>query len=377
MTQKILFITGDDYAILTHRLPLVKMLQNKGFKIYVMANPTGAGAKLQAEGIEYIPIKMKRGGLNPLRDLWVICQYFWVMLTLRPQLVHAVAIKPCLYGAIAARLAHIPILGAMGGLGFTFMSNTFKARIIRPVVRIIFAIFYNHQRAKILVQNMDDYREFIHNIGLPPTQMELLPGAGVNIDRFDRPHNPPPDSPIRVVMMARLLADKGIWDVVEAMKLLDNKRIEIHIYGTIDPQNPTSLNNQELAQLKKNSAVQFMGHGDPLNAYQGAHIALLPSYREGMPMALMEAAAMGIALISNDVPGCRDICRDGINGILVEKQQPAQLARAIEKLANDKDLRTQYGNNGYEMTRTIFAHHIINQQTLAIYNTLWGQGHAK
>ncbi len=373
---KILFITTEDFALISHRMPLAKKLIESGHKVYLGANPSPEPRLseiteiLAKNSITFTPIKFSRGGTNPIHDMQTIRQIIKVIRQIKPDLIHAVAIKPCLYGGIAASITGVPILGAMGGMGFTFMAQSLKAHFLRLAIRRIFHKIYNHKNRKILVQNSDDYQEFVANIGLTREQVAILPGAGVDLSRFHWRESEPSCPPIRVVMMARLLKDKGVLDIIEAAKFLPKDKYQIKIYGTIDKQNPSSLSEEDVLAIKNQGFVQLMGHEKPEIAYQDAHIAILPSYREGMPMALMEAAAMGIPLIANDVAGCRDICRDGINGILVAKHDIQALANAIITLGNNQELRREFGLAGRKLCQEIFSDQIINQGTISLYQQL-------
>ena len=215
------------------------------------------------------------------------------------------------------------------------------------------------------MQNQDDKQQLSTLIN--PKKIFLIPGAGVNPDLFS-PSEEPVTSTIKVTLVARMLWTKGVGELVAAAHLLRSYNIQIQLIGDPDDQNPASIPIQTLKQWNEEGIVTWQGYqSNIVKIYQESHIAILPSYREGLPKSLLEAAACGRPIITCDVPGCREIVKDGYNGILIPTKDSVALAKAIQTLANDKALRLTMGANGRKRIETEFSEQIINTQVLSLY----------
>jgi glycosyltransferase involved in cell wall biosynthesis len=302
--------------------------------------------------------------LHDLRMLWRLLRLY---RRERPDIVHHVAMKPVLYGSFAARLACTPhVVNAFAGMGWLFTSGAGLAQWLKPAVRL--ALRLAVRAGIILVQNPDDAR-LVSRLGVPESRIRRIAGSGVDLERF-RP-TPEPDSPPIVLFAARLLWDKGAGEFVAAACLLRERgaRARFLLAGEPDPLNPASIPEKQVTAWVEEGAVERLGWVADMPALLSAcHVVCLPSYREGLPKSLIEAAAAGRPIVTTDVPGCRDVVRDGDNGLLVPPNDAPALARAIDRLICDGDLRRRMGARGRVRAEREFGLDRIIQQTLSLYD---------
>ncbi|MBT4879885.1 MAG: glycosyltransferase family 4 protein [Alphaproteobacteria bacterium] len=366
---KLLYLIAEDRAVLSHRLNLARTARDQGYDVHIATRTTGVEGALQDEGFTVHPLRHFRRGKsgNPLRDLRAILELRTLYKRIKPNIVHQVAMKPVLYGTIAARLAGVPhVINALGGMGYLFISPTLKAKLMRVVVKAGFKALLSHKSVRLILQNPDDQRTLKSVV--KPEKVTLIKGAGVDTNLFTP--KPEPKGPTTVVLVARLLWDKGIGELVEAARILKAKHVPIRILivGDPDPENPASIPVTTVRAWEKAGLVEWLGlRHDIAKIYQESHIAVLPSYREGLPKSLLEAAACGKSLIATDVPGCREVVQDGKNGILVPAKESKGLAAAIKKLSESKSLREKYGKASRLRAENEFDADLINSETLALY----------
>ncbi len=369
MKQKLLFVINDVSTFLSHRLSLAKSAQEIGYEIHVAAPKTDA--RLSEHGFIYHPIKLDRKGLNPVHEARTICDLFRLYRSTKPNIVHHVTIKPILYGGIAARLARVPaVVNAVTGLGYLFISQTKLTKILRFFSKIGFYLSFHHPNMRVIFQNRDDQEKFINDKLLSDNMATLIQGSGVSMKNFKPLAEPSGD--IVVLLAARLLWDKGVSEFVEAARLLRNyKNLRFALAGDVDEGNPASIPREQLDIWVRQQVVEWWGWQKSIqNAFKKSHIVCLPSYREGTPRVLIEAAASARPVVATDVPGCRDIVIQGENGLLVPAKDPQALATAIEKLATDDLLRRRMGKRGRQIVEAGFTSYLVNKKTLAIYKTL-------
>ncbi len=369
--RKILYLVSEDWYFCSHRLPIARAARDAGAEVVVATRVRGHASPIEAEGFRLIPLELSRSGRNPMRDLATLTALIGMYRRERPDIVHHMALKPALYGSIAAWATGVPaMVNAFAGMGFVFISNSAFARLLRPVICRLFLFLLNRKYSQVIVQNPDDRALFEDRIGVDPRRIAVIRGSGVDIAEF-HPAEPPAGTPV-AVCVSRLLWDKGIGELVEAARLLRNRRVDIRIrlVGPVD-DNPASIAQAQLDDWRAEGIVELAGaSGDIAGEYSRAHIAVLPSYREGLPKSLLEAAACGLPLVATDVPGCREICRDDETGLLVPAKDAAALADALARLAGDADLRARYGAAARLAAVDEFAEAIVVTQTMALYETL-------
>ena len=363
----ILYLVTEDWYFWSHRLPVARAARDAGAKVVVAARINDHKDRIEAEGFQAIDVPFDRSGLNPVRDVKTLAHLVRTYRKIRPDLVHHVAVKPVLYGSIAARLSGVPaVVNAMAGLGFLFISKGRKARMVRVVFQQLIAALGNRANTRLIVQNGDDWKVF-EQTGIRPDNIVLIRGSGVDTQTFQAA--PEPAGPPVAVCVARMLKDKGIHELVEAARLLKERQvpITIRLVGGTDA-NPTSIPIEHLNAWAADGTIEYAGHSDDIaGEYSRAHIAVLASYREGLPKSLLEAAACGRPMVATDVPGCREICVDGESGLLVPAQDAAALADALETLARSEELRQTYGAAARHLVERSFSLDIVCTRTLDLY----------
>jgi len=368
--RKIVFLVTEDWYFLSHRLCLARACRQRGWDVVIATQVTQGRAAIEAEGLRIAPITISRSGRNPFRELGTLRRIIAVYRRERPDLVHHVAAKPVIYGSIAARLAGRPaVINALAGMGYVFTSRNLSARLLRRPVLALLRACLKGPRSWLILQNRDDARMFVDRGLIAPGRLALIRGSGVDPEKF-RPA-PEPAGKIVVALVGRMLNDKGIREAVEAARLLKGRGLDLvlQLVGDPDPGNPTSIAPATLRQWHDEGVVEWLGHRtDIAGIWAGAHIALLPSYREGLPKALIEAAACGRPMIATDVPGCREIVRRDETGLLVPARDPEALARAIETLAAAPDLRRRMGAAARADVERLYTEARIVGETLALYD---------
>ncbi len=290
-----------------------------------------------------------------------------------PDLVHHVALQPTIVGSIAATGLSCVRLNALAGLGFVFTSATLKARFARPVFRALLRYALRDTHASVLVQNPDD-RAAVKTLGVADNRIFTIPGSGVETDRLTPLPDPP--EPITIAFVGRLLDDKGVRTLVTAHEILARRgqSVRLLIAGDTDPANPVSIPDEEIDEWSRRPGIEVLGHvADITEVWKSAHIAVLASRREGLPKSLLEAAACARPIVATDVPGCREIARQGINALLVPPDDAQALADAIARLANDKDLRRKFGEAGRRLVESEYSAERIGTDIVALYDRLLGE----
>lgn len=374
---KLLYLVTEDWYFVSHRLALAKAAEAEGYEVSVVTRVDKHGDEIRDAGLNLIPISIHRSGLNPIGETRFLAQLIAIYRKVRPDIVHHVAMKPVLYGSLAARVTNVKcVVNAIMGLGFVFSSESPKARVLRPLVRRALASALGHANSRVIVQNEDDRRLLISGRLAPPNQIALIRGSGVDLEAY--PLQPLPAGRPKVVLPARMLKDKGVLEFVEAARLLkrDGVDAEFVLAGAPDPLNPSSISDADIEGWVREGLVTYLGWRDDMAAVlASATIVCLPSYREGLPKALLEAAAIGRPIVTTNVPGCREVVRDGINGWLVPSRDAPALASALDEAIANPQLCATFGARNRELAEKQFAAEIIISQTLAIYSELFTATH--
>jgi glycosyltransferase involved in cell wall biosynthesis len=308
--------------------------------------------------------------MNPFRLLATILQTRRLYRTLRPNLVHHVALVPMIIGSIAALGLPLVRVNALTGLGYVFTSNTPKARIVRSIANPVLGWLLKRPATAVLVQNPDD-RSVALQLGVPAGRIALVPGSGIDTDVLTP--LPEPDGPFTAGFVGRLLDDKGVRTLVRAHEILTERgtNLRMLLAGSPDPSNPASIPESVLARWREQPNLELLGHVDDIRAiWKRAHVAVLPSRREGLPKSLLEAAACGRPIVATDVPGCREVARQGVNALLVPPDDAEALANAIEKLWKDRGLRLRFGRASRDLAVNEFSSARIGHETVALYARL-------
>ncbi len=371
---KILYLVTEDWYFCSHRLPQARAAKAAGAEVVVATRVDEDAARIEAEGFRLVPLDWRRGDTNPLRELGSVAAVIRLYRRERPDLVHHVAIKPTLYGGLAAAVAGTPVVvHALTGLGYFFIGGGWKARIIGPMVRGLLGWLLNRPNAHVIVQNPDDLALLRRRRLIRHPRVTLIPGSGVDVEQL----RPVPESdgiPV-AALVGRMLEDKGVSELVGAAQLLRDRGValKVRLVGPPDPHNPASIPDATLRAWQEAGVVEWVGFERDIAAvWRDAHIAVLPSYHEGLPKALLEAAACGRPLVASDVPGCREVVRDGVTGLLVPARSVVPLADALERLARDPALRRRLGANARRLVEAEFAEPVVVRETLRLYRHLLG-----
>lgn len=371
--RRLLFVVNNPAFFMSHRVPVALAAQHAGYDVHVATMDGPAVADIQALGMTHHVIPMTRSGKHPLQEMGTLLALLRLFRRLRPQVVHLVTIKPVLYGGIAARLARVPgMVAAISGLGFVFLSNSLKMRLVRAVVARLYRLALGHRNSRVIFQNGAD-RDLLKSLGaVRDEQVVLIRGAGVDLD-VCRALPEPPAPPVVVTMVARLLRDKGVQEFVQAARLLRERGVPVtmRLVGGVDAGNPASATPAEVEAWQREGCVEALGErADVPQLYAASHIAVLPSYREGLPKSLIEAAACGRAVVTTDVPGCRDAIDPGKTGLLVPVRDPQALADAIARLAGDATQRQAMGAAGRALAEREFNIERVARIHVDLYDTL-------
>ncbi|MBL8510757.1 MAG: glycosyltransferase family 4 protein [Betaproteobacteria bacterium] len=370
--MKILLFANTDWYLFNFRLPLAKALRERGHEVILLSPPGDYATRLEQAGFRWLAFPFSRQGVNPWGELVTLTRLIRLYRREKIDIAHHFTIKCVLYGAIAARLSGVKLtISAVTGLGHVFTTPSARNRLLRPLVSLLYR--FALVRSQVIFQNRDDHDAFIR-LGLTRADnSHLISSSGVNIHDFSpatpKPHSPP----FRVLMVARLLKEKGVREYVEAAALVRRARPDVAclLAGSPDPGNPSSIEPSQIAQWDPDGHVTLLGHVDNIREWlPTCHLAVLPSYREGTPRSLVEAAACGLPLVATDVPGCREIVRHGDNGLLVPAYDAASLAAAILQLLADPDLCTRMGQRSRTIAVNAFSEARIIAETLKIYGHL-------
>ena len=369
--MKLVLFANTDWYLYNFRRSLALGARTAGHEVLLVSPPGPFGQKLADLGLRWIPAPMERRSLNPLREAALLFWLWRLMRVEKVDIIHGFTIKCAVYGGLAGRLIGASRVNAVAGMGYVFISNSLKARFLRPIVRSLLRIALGGRRARLVLQNGDDVAFFEKYRLATPDNIRLIPGSGADCERFTpcidahKKHGP-----LSVVLAARMLWDKGVAEFVEAARLLKNQNRDIKfiLAGDPDPGNPAAIPEKCLWEWTSEGLVEWLGHVDDMpNLLANAGIVVLPSYREGLPKSLIEAAACGRPLITTDVPGCRSVVTDGIDGLLIPVRDAKALANAIVRLYEDPALSRRLGDAARKKALAEYDERIIVARTLRVY----------
>jgi glycosyltransferase involved in cell wall biosynthesis len=369
---RILFLITEDWYFWSHRLDLARAVRDAGMEVLVATRVGDYGKRIEDEGFRLIPIRMSRGSWNPLREAATVLDVTRLYRRERPDLVHHVAMKPMLYGSIAARLAGVPaVVNAFAGLGYAFIAEHQSARLLRGLIGWALRWALALPRSRVIVQNDTDREQLVQAGIVHPSQVVVIRGAGVDTTTFS-PTPEPAGTPV-IMLASRMLWDKGVGEFVEAIRLLKARGLDFKgvLVGMLDEDNPACIPHERLRSWQADGVIEWRGHKDDMpRVLASAHIVVLPSYREGFPKVLLEAAACARPIVATDVPGCREIVQHGVNGLLVPPRDAKALAEAIATLVQDRAMRLRMGTCGREIVKREFSAEQVARETLEVYREL-------
>lgn len=369
---RLLFLVNNPAFFLSHRLPVALAAKKAGYEVHVATMDGPSVPVIREHGFIHHAVPMSRSGRNPLEELRSLTAFWRLFRRLKPDLVHAVTIKPVLYGGIAARLAGVPAyVAAVSGLGFIFMRQKGGFDPLRLAASVLYRFALSHRNSRVIFQNPSDRAELRRIGAVQAGQAVMVRGSGVDLSVYAAV--PEPQGAPVAVMVSRLLTDKGVREFVEAARMTAGHVSGLRwvLVGAPDLGNPASISDEEFRQWQEENVVICMGERtDIAELYQNAHIAVLPSYREGLPRSLVEAAACGRAVVTTDVPGCRDVIEPGVTGLLVPARDASALAVTVLELAGDAPRRQAMGAAGRRLAEQEFGIDQVVDAHLAVYKQL-------
>ncbi|OJX12141.1 MAG: hypothetical protein BGO77_08275 [Caedibacter sp. 37-49] len=373
-SKRLLYFISEDWYFCTHRLALAKAAISEGYEVFLVTCISHHKEQIEASGIKVIPLHyFNRSGRNLKNEILSLKELFSIYNNVKPDLVHHVAIKPVLYGSLVAWLNKTPhVINAFGGLGHLFTHNSLKIRLLRSFIQTILKFFLNRENSRLILQNLDDAKVLLDHKIIKKSYLKIIKGVGVNPDIFSYQEEPKiikEKGPI-ISLVSRMLKDKGVLELIEAAKILKARALkaQIHFWGDIDPSNPSSITKQELNNWQQEGLITWHGATQETSSvYQKSNLIVLPSYREGLPKTLLEAASCGRAIVTTNVPGCREVVQHGQNGLLVPAKNALALAEAIEYLIKNSTLRKKMGKQGRELIEHNFTEEKLIRQTLQLY----------
>ena len=371
--KKLLFLISEDWHFWSHRRSIAIAAREEAYQVTLITRVNEKEDEINGLGIKLIPTRMKRSSLNPFFELGTIIELIGIYRREKPDIVHHVAIKPIVYGTLAAKLTGVPhIVNALGGMGHIFSSPEGKMRIMRGIVSVFYRFAFSGKSNRLILQNPDDKKIVLENKLTSPSKITIIRGSGADLTYFKYLPEPPGD-PV-ILYAGRLLWSKGIGDLYQASEILSKKNIKFKsvLVGKPDPENPETISESQIEEWCNSDYFEWWGHHEDMPSVLGqSSIVVLPAiFREGLPKILIEAAAVGRPLIATDMPGCREIVKHGWNGLLIPSQDPDALANAIMDLLSDHSLRQQMGKNSRELAENEFSEDMVIDQTLALYKEL-------
>jgi glycosyltransferase involved in cell wall biosynthesis len=367
--MKIILFANTDWYLYNFRLPLAQSLREQGHELLLLSPAGKYASKIQAFGFHWQEFKISRSGINPISEIIAIFRLARLYRQEKPELVHHFTSKCVLYGSLAARLAGVKrAINSVTGMGYVFTRKNFFTLVLKPLVILLYKIALVNSR--VIFQNQRDLDYFIDHRMVDADMCKLIPGSGVDLTKF-KPTLKPDGDPL-IVLPARMLWDKGIREFVDAAEMIKRRGIKARfaLVGAPDEGNPASIPESQLESWAKSGLVEYWGWVDDMaSVYHQTSVVCLPSsYGEGLAKSLIEAAACGLPLVASDIPGCREVVRDGVNGFLVPPKQVVPLAKALENIISNKDLREKMGLESRKIAGSEFSVDKINLATIFEYN---------
>jgi glycosyltransferase involved in cell wall biosynthesis len=371
---RLLMVLNDAPFFLTHRLPIARAARALGVEVHVaVRHDDEAVPVIRAEGFHHHDIPLARGSRRLAGEVALIAALWRLMRTIRPDIVHAVTMKPVVYGGLVARLLGMPaVVHAVTGLGYLFLIEGLGARLQRALVMALYRFALGHRNCRAIFQNADDLALFRDAGLVDPARVIVIKGCGVDTERLV-PLPEPPGPPV-VLFPARILGDKGANEFVAAARAIKRDRPDVRfvMVGRTDPDNPTDIGEPRIREWEREGIVEWHGFSRDMTAtFASCHLVCMPSYREGLPRVLIEAAACGRAIVTADVPGCREVVREGENGLLVPARDGAATAAAVRRLIDDGDLRRAMAARGRARAEAEFSERDFIARSLAAYRAVW------
>jgi glycosyltransferase involved in cell wall biosynthesis len=380
--MKFVFYANTDWYLYNFRLSTALQLKEEGHEVVMLSPPGEFGDRFAGHGMRWVRLSMDRASLNPVREAGVLRDLTRVLREERPDLLHNFTVKCAIYGAIAARAAGVPaVVNAVAGMGYVFASDRMLARTLRPMVKLLMRGTLGGKQSRLILQNPDDADAFVRARLVPEHHIRVIRSSGVNLERFLPVVPVAEPRPLRVLLAARLLWEKGIGEYIEAARMLraQGRNIDFVIAGSPDPGNPRSVSREQVESWVAEGLVDWRGHVEDMPVLmRSMDVIALPSYyREGVPKSLIEAAACGLAVITTNLPGCREVVSEhGVDGLHVEPRCARSLAECIAQLDDDRPLVRRLGDSARRKAMEHFDEQMVIRRTIEVYDELLPPRHA-
>lgn len=367
MKKRLVFIVNVDWFFISHRLPLALYALEEGWEVFLFTKNSGRKEELENYGIHFYDVPFSRASINPIRELKCVKILTKLLKQIKPNVIHNVTWKGCLWGGMAAKIVgNKHVVNALSGLGSAFINNGFSSKMMNYFAKFIFKNDYS----AFIFQNPDDIKWFKTLGYANNNRIFLIKGSGIDLQKFLF-KEPTTKEKLKILFPARIIKDKGLHEVIDAVKLLQPKykeKIELILAGSCGDANKTSLSEDELKSMLIDGYISWIGHQKNMYPiYVDSDIVVLPSYREGLPKSLIEACAVGRPIITTNVPGCRSCVDDGVNGYLVPKKSVKELADAIAKLVDSYEDRLNFGIASRKKAESEFSIDNVIEKTFNIY----------
>ena len=370
---KLLYVVNIPRFFVSHRLPLALAARDAGFDVQVAASDSDpeSGDRIVAAGLPFHRLPLSQHGLNPLRELRAIFALRQLYSRLEPDLLHHVSVKPVIYGGIAAKLSRRrSVVQAMSGLGYLHVSEEWRAKLLERCSRPAFRLALAGAGTRMIFQNPDDRLIFVDRGLITEKKAVVIRGSGVDENKFEPRPEEMTDLPV-VLFAGRLLWHKGIGEFADLARRLKG-RARFQVVGYEEPTNPSNVPAAQLQSWHDAGIIEWRGQrNDMAQVFAESNIVCLPStYGEGVPKVLIEAAACGRACVTTDTPGCREIVRHAVNGLLVPPKDMDALTDAVSLLIGDPARRQSYGSKGREIVLQEFTLRRVADETIALYRSM-------
>jgi glycosyltransferase involved in cell wall biosynthesis len=370
--KKILFIVSEDWYFVSHRLNLAKFAIERGYEVSLLSNMGTHENFINSIGVKTIHWPIQRKSRNPLKELYVIYSLFKLVKQYKPNLIHAVAIKPIFYTVLSSMLTNLNgVVLAFGGLGFIFRSKKVVAKFLRFFIVFMFKRIVDNSNVRLIIQNKDD-RSILKNLNIINyKRIRLIRGVGIDLNEYIPAHKRN-DIPL-VILPARMLWDKGVGDFVNCARLCAKNNINARfaLIGEPDIHNPESIPESKIQEWVDLGFVEYWGRQENmLKVYNKADIVCFPSYHEGLPKALLEAASCQLPIVCYNVPGCREIVINNKNGFVVPFKDENAMFSSIDKLLKDSILRTKMGFDGRQIVSEHFEEGRVISETIKVWDEI-------
>lgn len=368
--MKIVFIVNVDWFFVSHRLPLALHALKEGWDVYLLTKDTGKKEELEGYGIHFFDIPFGRTSVNPFEEVKCVFKLRSLLKQIKPDVIHNVTWKGCLWGGIAAKMVgNKHVVNALSGLGSVFISKG----VVNHIMGYLSKVSFKDNYSAFIFQNPDDVKWFKSQGYATDDRIYMIKGSGIDLNTYAF-KAPEPKEKLKILFPARMLRDKGLCELIEAMKILQPKyeeKIELVLAGSCGDANKTAIKEDELKSMLVDGYITWIGNQTNMYpVYLDSDIVVLPSYREGLPKSLIEACSVGRPIVTTDVPGCRECVDEGVNGYLVPVRTSDELAEAMAKLIDDAEMRKRYGIASRKKAEAEFSIDNVIENTFSIYDKL-------